>query len=98
MDLPCYTEGVTARRCRRRRNPPAMTRPDPKNIKLAGSGTTPTSRSDWKKISSVVPSDHVIVPAICKFPVSKVLQGLLSVHTPSPAGLALLSDRNLNES
>src|SRR6266404_9289346 len=41
IDLPCYTEGVTAKRCRRRRNPPAMTRPDPNKIKLAGSGSTP---------------------------------------------------------
>src|SRR6267378_3327909 len=66
-----YTEGLTDRR-RRRRNPPAMTRPDPNKIKLAGSGT-----SDKKYTSSVatidpVESTQLIVPASCFSPVSNL--------------------------
>src|ERR1700687_6136557 len=72
MEPPCYTEGVTSR-LRRRRNPPAMARPDPNKIKLAGSGAT----SDWMKMLSVMGAPvlflHVMVPTNCGVPFSTAL-------------------------
>src|SRR6202158_2479417 len=71
MEPPCYTEGVTSR-LRRRRNQPAMARPDPNKIRLAGSGAT----SDWMKMLSVIVPVlffHVMVPTNCGVPFSTAL-------------------------
>src|SRR6266403_6317694 len=78
MDLPCYTEGVTARRCRRRRNPPALTRPDPNKIKLAGSGVG-SDTTQMLSVPMVGPNMlffHVMVPANCGLPLSTALHPL----------------------
>jgi len=57
-----------------------MPRPDPNNIKLAGSGTT----SDWNLMVSTISGKlvlvNVMVPAVCTVPSSVML------HRPKPNG------------